>query len=72
MMCFGLAMMVAHAYHLGTWKADAGLRVKDSAGCRVRLCLQPTKESAGYRVRLCLQPTKPTFLERSKNRAFQG
>lgn len=28
----GLAMMVAYAYNLGTWKAEAGLKVKDSVG----------------------------------------
>lgn len=71
MMYFGLAMMVAHVYHLGTWKADAGLRVKDSAGYRVRLS-STNQGECSYKVRLCLQTTKPTFLERSENRAFQG
>lgn len=28
----GLAMMVAYAYNLGTWKAEAGLKAKDSVG----------------------------------------
>lgn len=27
-----LAMMVAYAYNLGTWKAEAGLKAKDSVG----------------------------------------